>query len=163
MRKKSKEDESFLEAKERKRKGQRGKSAEALVEDSLNEIAAATPEFTAERLPDTRSAGGRAVLPPQTCDFNVWSHGQSFSLEIKEVAEGTRLKKFVQLPRMQRRAMAGCQGIVLVHFLEKDLWAMAWTKDLELGAASWDLEKMLGVSWWKTAKDALTFLWGKQA
>jgi hypothetical protein len=152
-------EETFLEAKARQAKGQRGKSSETVVEDVLKALRDSRPHFIFQRNQDARAAG--RPMPAAVSDFIVVCHGQASTLEVKEVKSGTRLRKFDQLPRQQRWEMAGVQGLVLVHFVENDRWALAWTKDLE-PAASWQMAERNGVAWYKSAKEALTFLWGTE-
>jgi penicillin-binding protein-related factor A (putative recombinase) len=132
----SKLDESFEEAKARKSKGQRGKSSEAMVEAELQKIKDADETFDFDRLPDTRAAG--RIMPARVSDFTLFFRGATASLEVKEVKSGDVFKvdkkSLSQLPRMKRRALAGCRGFVLVHFLEKGGWAMRDTAHLEYGA-----------------------------
>jgi hypothetical protein len=133
-------EETFLEARQRKSKGQRGKRSEDKVSMVLSEWKSKHPRFDYDRLVDARAAG--RVTVPQVADFMLYLRDVgSCCLEVKEVKTGYRLKKFVQLPRMERRALAGCSGFVLVHFMEHSKWVVVdigWLA-LRKGQASWDL------------------------
>ena len=127
----SKEDESFLESKARAKKGQRGKSTEGLIEDVLQEMKASDPAFDYDRLPDTRMAG--RIMPARVSDFTLFSHGQAISLEVKEIKKDTwrfslNKSKFPQLPRMRRRELAGCPGLLIVHLIHHGVWVWCWTR-----------------------------------
>ena len=137
----SKEDESFLESKARAKKGQRGKSTETLIEAVLAEIKGSDPTFDYDRLPDTRMAG--RIMPARVSDFTIFRKGQSFSLEVKEVKKDTwrfslGKKPFPQFPRMQRRELAGCPGLLIVHLIHHRVWVYVWTRDITQGLKSLD-------------------------
>ena len=143
--------ETFLEAQSRKERSSRGKATEKAVWDVFKDWMAKDPAFVAERVQDGRAGGrpGAAV----TCDYNVWFRGMGFAVEIKHVAKGTRLKKFVQYPRMIRREAAGCTGLVIVNFEELGWYcaSLTWLKNNEDGA-SWEFKHKEGS---KNVRDAL--------
>jgi hypothetical protein len=129
MRQRIREDESFLEARVRRRKGSRGKSAEAVVEDVLKRMKEENPHFDFDRLPDTRAAG--RIMPARVSDFLLFfaNEGQAISiaLEVKSLEKGCRLNiksKFPQLPRMRRRELAGCGGYLLAQVKPLSKWFM---------------------------------------
>ena len=137
-------DEGFLEAKARRAKGQRGKASERLVQTALTGMRAEHDFLDYSRSVDSRAAG--RIVEAQVCDYTVFCRGRAYSLEVKSLQTGTRLKTFVQLPRMLRRAMAGVPGIVLVHLIEMDRWVMIdleWFKTKH-DAASWDVGNIPG-------------------
>ena len=134
-----KENESFLEHKARKRKGSQGKSSETAVHSALVKFKAGNPCFDFDRNYDTRSAG--ALLPAGVSDYTLFCRGNSYALAVKEISKGTRLPKFKQLPRLNRRTYAGVFCLVLVHFVEVDAWYLKgvdWF--LVRPAASWDFK-----------------------
>ena len=91
------------------------------------------------RLPDSKSA--RNLIGKQPADFYVAVKGEIFHLECKSVKHTFRLKKFVQHPRMQKAAMAGMPGYVLVHFYVSDSFKLVNIKDLEFLKNSPDIRK----------------------
>lgn len=132
-----KDNETLAEAKARAKKGARGKSAEKQVEDLLAELKAARADFDYDRLPDTRAAG--RIMPARVSDFTVFRQGQAFSLEVKEIKSGCSLNiksHFSQYPKMIRRGMAGCPGVLLVHLVEKGAWDWIDVSDIPEGAKS---------------------------
>lgn len=153
------EQESFAQHKARKEKGQRGKASEDTVQGVLTGFKAKHLTFDFDRIYDTRSAG--RPLPPRVSDFTVFVLGRAYALEVKEVKTGSRLKKFVQLPRLHRRFQAGVYGYVLAHFLESGTWVLAhrgWFYENNPTAASWDLLGV-GLNQYHSAKAALKDLW----
>ena len=135
------ESEGFKAHQQRKKLGSRGKAAESVVEAELRRHKEKYSWFDYDRLPDSRSAG--RIMPARVSDFTLFINGTAVSLEVKEKKKGSRLTKkdFPQLPRMVRRAQAGCPGAVLVHFLELESWAVVdvhhfWEKKNQ---PSWDL------------------------
>lgn len=150
----SKADESFLEAKQRKKQGSKGKGSEAVVEQCLKQLKARHQNFDYDRLPDSRAAGGRP-MPARASDFTVFCGG-AWSLEVKEIKKGFRLDlaDFPQFPRMRRRALAGCRGIVLVHLLEHQRWVWLDVEAMDKAQKSWNLSGIL----WGSAKEILDFI-----
>lgn len=155
MRAKSTVDESFAEAKKRKARGQRGKSAEDAVEAALKLLKEEYDWIDYDRLPDTRAAG--RIMPARVSDFTVFAAGKSFSLEVKEISKGFRLPKPVQLPRMRRREMAGCLGFLLVHAKEAELnpWRVLWVDDLEPTAPSFVFDRHSRLNQFVSAEEAI--------
>ena len=158
MKMKKHEHESFAQHKQRKEKGQRGKSSEDKVQEILSEFKAKHMCFDFDRVYDTRSAG--RTLPSGESDLSVFCDGQAVALEVKEVKEGWRLDKFVQLPRIHRRSFTGVLGCVLVHLLEPGLWILVshlWLCN-DINAASWRLDVPEFIKY-KSAREALKDLW----
>lgn len=153
------EGESFAAHKTRKKKGSQGKASETQVQGALTKFKAAYSFFDFDRLPDTRSAG--TLMPAQVCDCTVFCRGQAYSLEVKEISKGFRLPKFVQMPRMLRREKVGVPGIVLVHFLEKNVWVAKGLNWFDTGDASWDLTptKATDCDYYGAAEAALRAWW----
>lgn len=148
---KIKEEETFEESKARRAMGQRGKSAEAQVGAALQTLKAqGVLDF--DRVPDTRAAG--RFMPPQVADFMVYAKGTAIAVEVKSLKKGSRLGKgaFPQLPRMLRRCMAGCRGVLLVQLLERGLWIAVDVEGLDIAAKSWDV---LGAAEFENAAQAV--------
>lgn len=134
------EDEDFLQAKARRRTGQRGKAAEGEVHTFLSKLRDEDLRFDFDRLLDARSCGH--PVPPSVSDFVGSFRGRAFALEVKEMGHAYRLKvsDFPQFPRMKRRAMAGALCIVILKHTEEGLWRILKVCDLEdRTTGSWDL------------------------
>lgn len=98
-------------------------------------------EVAIMRLPDSRSA--RNLMASQNADFILSSRKfGACHLECKSI-KGTKLvlKKFRQLPTMQRWAKAGMPGYVLCHFYDTDMFCMVDVQYLDPSKASWKLDK----------------------
>jgi len=128
----SKEDDSFLEAKARRKKGAQGKSAEDKVQDELALLRLSNITFDFDRLLDSRAAG--RVVAPTVADFTFCYKGRAGALEVKSMKDGHRLaySKFPQYPRMLRRAGAGGLCLVVVYIEDVKQWRIANVLDLEL-------------------------------
>lgn len=158
----AKEDESFLEAAQRLKRGQRGKSAEDQVHVLLSKLKNECLQFDFERLPDSRAAG--RPLPPTVSDYTGVYRGRAIAIEVKEVATGMKLSysKFEQYSRMKRRYKAGALCLLIIWFREHKLWHVAPVHMLNSpeGRGSWDFSKCKG--WSKlNIKEILEELWQK--
>lgn len=118
------EDEGFLAAKARRKRGSRGKSAEDEVHKMLTRAKEATLTFDFERLLDARAAG--KPVPPTVADFVGVSKGCAFALEVKSTAHDFRLNfsDFPQFARMRRRAQAGALCLVAVYHSTIKKWRL---------------------------------------
>lgn len=134
------DEEGFLQAKARRKTGQRGKSAEVKVHEFLSGLKNEDLNFDFDRLIDARSCG--RPVPPSVADFVGAFTSRSFAIEVKETKHPYRLSvsAFPQFPRMKRRAMAGALCIVVVKHTEEKLWRVIKVCDLDDRATgSWDL------------------------
>lgn len=131
------DEDGFLEAKERRKRGSQGQLAQGLAQTALLTLKKAKPDFDYDRLYDTRSCG--RPLPQQVADFLLFYRGKSFALEVKEVSYGYRLAKsdFPQFERMIARNRTGCQGVLLVYFKESELWSVSLVEQMSKEAKSW--------------------------
>lgn len=138
------EDESFLAAKARKKKGSQGKAIEDKVHTVLRELRAAHVEFDYERLPDSRSAG--RPMPATVADFVGVCNGRGFALEVKSTSHDFRLagSDFPQFSRMRRRAQAGALCLVAVYHSTIKKWRLVDVSLLPLiTRGSFDLSEYL--------------------
>lgn len=140
----SKESLSFLETKAKRKQGARGQNAQKLIKKALDDLKAADPLFDYDRLYDTRSTGGRFIIPEQPADYVFVYNGRAGALEVKETKEAHRLPKtsFSQYPALQRRAMAGAVTVLAIYHTEEQVWRIidpATMAPIERG--SWDLRE----------------------
>ena len=144
------DNETFKEHKKRKSTANRGKRSETKAQKAL-----VTLRIEYDRHHDTRAAG--RPLPAAVADFTIYTKNFVAMLEIKEIAKGTRLKKFVQRPRMQKRCRNSCcKGFVMAHFLEAEFWVLIDIQSLD-DSPSWDFGAT-DTTKYKTAKEALETL-----
>lgn len=136
----SKEDEGFLEAKARRKRGTQGKPAEEVAHKALAELRASNLNFDFDRMLDSRAAG--RTVSATVADFTFCYQGRAGALEIKSMKDGHRLAygDFPQYPRMKRRAAAGALCLVAVYVREIRVWRIANVLDLEeITRGSWDI------------------------
>ena len=131
--------------------GQRGKTAERLVEAVLKKWNGQS-NFAFWRAPDARAAMGRLGASP--ADFIYFSRGKAGFLEVKSTTHNTRLTRAAvsQLPTLQKFSLAGAANLVLVYHSELDVWRILYPGVLPMGVPSWDLTNVMT---WPTAEDAL--------
>jgi hypothetical protein len=132
--------------------GQRGKTAEKLVQALLDEWNTKCVNFAYTRLADSRAA--RGMVKAQISDYIVWHKEVSIPLEVKSIEHDYRLPKanLDQLPNLKKVELAGAYPLVLVHFKLSDVWRVAPTSYFEFGVPSWDMRNR---STYATAKLAL--------
>lgn len=140
-------------AQTKKQIANRGKYAEFIVQTYLDRLNEAVMNFSYDRQPDARAAGGR--LKAALCDYLWWWEDNGLRdgsvtkvsglLEVKETKHDYRLAKdkLDQLPRMRKIRRAGAVGIVLVYHTTIEKWRIA---DLSFFDGpippSWDLSKL---------------------
>lgn len=131
--------------------GQRGKSAEKVVESILRGWNSKA-NFAYWRLPDSRSA--RSYLAAQPGDFVYFADPYAGIIEVKETLHAVRIAKdkISQLPNLHKLSLAGAHSIVVVHHSTTKLWRAIHPHQLPFGVASWDLS---GFPSFDTAEDAL--------
>jgi len=131
--------------------GQRGKSAEKVVESILRGWNTKA-NFAYWRLPDSRSA--RSYLAAQPGDFVYFADPYAGIIEVKETLHAVRIAKdkISQLPNLHKLSLAGAHSIVVVHHSTTKLWRAIHPHQLPFGVASWDLS---GFPSFDTAEDAL--------
>lgn len=138
----SKEDEGFLEAKARRKRGTRGKPAEEVVHKALALLRASDLNFDFDRLLDSRAAG--KIVTPTVSDFTFCCRGRAGALEAKSTRHDYRLNysDFPQYPRMLRRARAGGLCLVAVYHSERRQWRLMDVLLLKfITRGSWDLSE----------------------
>ncbi len=141
-------EESFEEARARRRLGRKGKSAESRVETILTGLRM-DGQLDYDRLPDTRSAG--RIMPARVSDFTLFFAGKAASLEVKEMKvkkKGPNIRLniksgFPQFPRMLLRERTGCLGYLLVHNVEMVLWVMVPVTLLPRGVKSFHMDTLI--------------------
>lgn len=118
------EDEGFLAAKARKKKGSQGKNIEDKVHQVLNELKLEYLSLDFDRLLDARAAG--RPVPPTVSDFVGCCNGRGFALEVKSTAHDFRLSysDFPQFPRMRRRAQAGALCLLAIYHSTLKKWRL---------------------------------------
>jgi len=101
-------------------KADQGKRAEDRVRKWLNKLKEKRADFDFDRIPDARS-GYRVKQPADFTFFTRFGHGL---IEVKSVRHDYRLpaKNLTQLPKMQRRHMAGGNPIVILEHATTNLW-----------------------------------------
>ena len=124
--------------------GTRGKSAEKLMREELEELAKAA-NLDYERLYDARSSRG-TISVPQTGDFALYYRRRAVFLEVKEVKHGFRLPLknlgSDQIARLKKRRAAGCMGVVAIRFMPADVWRFIDIAEIEpIRTGSWDFSK----------------------
>lgn len=126
--------------------GNRGKYAEGKTRDYLKLLETQLAGFTFNRVQDAHSAGGR--FTPQAGDFQAFhlqaDRSRNFIIEVKEVAHDFRLphKNYSEdkVARVQKRAMAGTECLVLVCHTTTKLWrAVPFDVFRTRTGGSWDL------------------------
>ena len=140
----------------RNRIGQRGKKAEAAVKKLFQELKERHRGFDYIKLKDARSSRGKGASK-QVADFQVFTDPHHIAVEVKEINHISRLpqKNLTQIPKMQRRAMAGGETCILVYSLMTDSWTyaeLAWVVARK-SKPSYDLSDL---DWFDTAGEA----WG---
>lgn len=138
----SNEDEGFLEAKARRKRGTRGKPAEEVVHKALALLRSTTMSFDFDRLLDSRAAG--KIVSPTVSDFTFCYRGRAGALEAKSTKHDYRLSysDFPQYPRMLRRAEAGALCLVAVCHSEIKRWRLVNVLLLPfITKGSWDLSE----------------------
>lgn len=132
------EEESFFEAKARRKKGSQGKAAEDVAHDTLAGMRGSDLSFDFDRLLDSRAAG--RVVAATVADFTFCQRGRAGALEIKSMKKGSRLaySDFPQYPRMRRRSAAGALCLVAVYVEATRCWHGANVAELEeITRGSW--------------------------
>lgn len=118
--------------------GQRGKTAEKIVEAVLKEWNSSSG-FAFWRLPDARAAMGRlAAQPGDVCYFCGSNAG---IIEIKSTEHDFRLPKdkVSQLPSLLKFEMAGAKSVIVVLHKRIGKWRLLLPSQLDTGVPSWDL------------------------
>ena len=131
--------------------GQRGKTAEKMVEDLFKRWNGKTA-FAFHRLNDARAAGGRLGANP--ADFIYFTPTHGGFLEVKSTRHPCRLTRTAvsQLPTLQKFSHAGAQNLILVYHSELNVWRILYPGGLPTDIPSWDLSE---VPTYATAEDAL--------
>lgn len=131
--------------------GQRGKTAQDLVQKHLDLLNEAYAGFSYIRLMDARAAGGR--LKKQMSDFICW-HSKlvvnelynrlSMPLEVKSTEHSHLLTKahLTQLPMLNKVALSGASPFVLVLFKGLEKWRIAPISFFHFGATSWNMSNL---------------------
>lgn len=116
------------------------------LEDAFTSLFDKTdPRKWVHRFADTKSA--RNLIANQPADFLVCIERTAFLLECKSVKHTYRLPKFSQHSRMNRAAMAGMKGFVLVHHWQEDVYRVIDVSLLDIGKASFDLRNWDALNW----------------
>lgn len=121
-------------------RGDRGKRAEKMVQDYLQQISNRVAAFDFERMPDARSAMGR--FKSMIADFAWYYPGKHGVIEVKETQHDFRIAKdkIPQLARMKKRVLAGGSCLILVYHSTTKLWRCLDAATLPLiERGSWDL------------------------
>lgn len=138
---------AFTDWRNRKKKAEQGKSAEATVKDELAKLQAELGVvFDFERNPDARAAGGAFTV--RTGDFYAYykppgsRFGRVANLEVKETGVVGRLpsKNFSRdsIGRCYKRWQAGVYTVVLIHHSKTGMWvAMPIKHFFDTVAPSW--------------------------
>lgn len=130
--------------------GQRGKTAQKLVQDYFKIINERFATFSYMRIPDARAAGGR--LGKVCGDFLCWwldtdgdyRFNYSVPLEVKSTKHDYRLpaKSVPQLPALKKLAKSGAQPYVLVLFKGIGKWRIAHIDYFGFGVSSFDMRDL---------------------
>ena len=131
--------------------GQRGKTAERLVEATLKKFNTRA-NFAYHRLADARAAMGRLKASP--ADFLYFSGNVSGFIEVKSTTHAYRLARAAvsQLPTLQKFSMAGAANLILVFHIEQGVWRVLYPGGLPIEVTSWNLAD---VPTYPTAEEAL--------
>ena len=121
--------------------GQRGKSAEKIVEGVLKSWNTSA-SFAYFRLADARAA--RNFLAAQPGDFAYFSGTFAGIIEVKSSQHSYRIAKdkISQLPVLQKLAYAGAKSVILIHHTTENVWRAVHPLDLTIGLPSWDLSHL---------------------
>jgi hypothetical protein len=126
-----------------------GTLAEGKVQKFLAAKSEQTASFCFERILDAKAAGGR--FRAQAGDFQAFSPGKNWLLEVKSVAHDFRLPhgnfEAGQRARMAKRALAGTICVVLFYSTTLKLWRLAPLSFFSnLDGGSWDLRSFQATS-----------------
>ncbi len=121
----------------------RGKVAEKLFHNCLDDLNLRLHDFDYERLDDARSASGH-MSKPRTGDFVVYSKGFSWAIEVKQVQHEFRLPRANfprdQRARLKKREHAGGIPVLFVYFAPLEKWRVLNPSAMGTDdTGSWDL------------------------
>lgn len=131
----------------------RGKQAEKLVQEFLDEWVARSAHHEYERLVDTKAAG--RIIKASAADFQYYASGgagQSHHglIEVKETKHEYRLEhgRITQLPRLRKREKCGGRCFVLLYHSTIKQWRVLDVPFMvtNKAGASWDLSGHIAFS-----------------